>query len=332
MRLFLTGATGFIGSCLANLLAAEGHQLRCLVRPASLAGRGARLAELGEIVPGELCDRAALQAGLAGCDAVVHLAGAYEMWLPERGVFDRVNIEGTRAVMESALVCGVGRVINVSTVAVYGKPRCIPFNEDDLPGPRAFSDYGRSKFIADRIAWDCAARGLALTAFYPGIVLGAGDRKASGRYIDDLVHRRCPSTIYHHSIATYVYVGDVARAIANALARPESAGQKYLLGGAALDGRAYARLISDVSGVPLPWFHFPDWMVTAAAYLLTWRANAFTHRPPPWGLSIDAAWTLHHGFHFDGSRAARELVFHYTPIHKALSEEISGLLKPDRGI
>jgi dihydroflavonol-4-reductase len=319
MRIFLTGATGFIGGHMARRLAGEGHQLVCLVRP----GRQARLAGLGaEVVIGDVADPEAVRAGLRGCEAVVHLAGAYAMWAADPDVFRRVNVEGTRTVMEAALAAGTPRAIYLSTVAVYGRPQAWPFREEDPPGPRPMSAYGRTKAAADQIAWDCARRGLALTAFYPGIVLGADDHKASGQYIQDLIRRRCPSTIYHHSLETYIYVGDVVDAVVCALARPQSVGQKYLLGGTALDGLTYARLISEVSGVRLPFFRFPDWMVTCAAYLLTWRANLFTHRPPPWGLAIDAAHTLHTGFYFDGSKAERDLGVRYTPVRQALVEAI----------
>jgi dihydroflavonol-4-reductase len=321
MRIFLTGATGFIGTHIVHCLAQAGHQLRCLVRPTS---RRAHLTEVGaEIVVGDVTDPAAVRAGITGCDAVVHAAGAYAMWQPDPAIFSRVNIDGTRNVMEAALAAGVSRALNISTVAVYGRPKEWPFREDSLPGPRFLSEYGRTKAIADQIAWDCARRGLQLTALYPGIVLGAGDRKASGQYIQDIIHRRCPSTIYHYGWGMYVSVRDVALAIERALALPQAIGQKYLLGGTALTGRSYAQLISEVSGVPLPPIRFPDWVVTAAAYLLTWRANLFTHRPPPWGLAIDAAHTLHTGFYFDGSKAERELGFTYAPIRQALVEAIA---------
>lgn len=272
---------------------------------------------------GDVADPAAVRAGLEGCDAVVHLAGAYAIWRQDPGEFERVNLAGTQNVMEAALAAGTPRAVNISTAAVYGRPSDWPFREDSPPGPRVMSHYGRSKAAADRIAWDCARRGLALTALYPGIVLGAGDDKASGQYIQDLIHRRCPSTIYHTSLATYVYVGDVVSAIERALTMPGAAGQKYLLGGETLTGREYALLVSRVSGVPLPFWRFPDWLVTSAAYLLTWRANGLTHRPPPWGLAIDAAHTLKTGFYFDGSKAERELGIRYTPIRQALEEAVA---------
>lgn len=322
MRIFLTGGTGFIGHHVARRLLQAGHQLRCLARTTSSRRNDLRAWGV-ELVDGDVTDRAAVEAGLVGCQAVVHLAGLYAMWQPDRPAFEQVNVTGTRTVLEAALARGVRRVIYMSTVAVYGRPQERPFCEDSQPGPRWFSEYGRSKAAADRLAWELAGRGLDLTAFYPGIVLGAGDDKASGHYIRDLIGRRCPSTIYHHSSNMYVYVGDVALAVERALERPRAIGQKYLLGAEALDGQVYTQLISQVSGVALPWFRFPDWLVTTASHLLTWRANLWTHTPPPWGLSIDAAWTLWHGFVFDGSKAVRELGIRYTPIRRALEEAVA---------
>jgi hypothetical protein len=81
-------------------------------------------------------------------------------------------------------------------------------------------------------------------------------------------------------------------------------------------------LIRDVSSVSLPWFHFPDFMVMAASYLLT-GLSTITRRPPYWGLSVDASWTLKQGFQYDGSQAERELGIRYTPIRQALEEAIA---------
>jgi dihydroflavonol-4-reductase len=244
------------------------------------------------------------------------------MWEPDPSRFTHVNVEGTRNVMEAALETGVKKVVYVSTVAVYGKPEEAPFTEESRPGPRFFSEYGHTKAIANEIAWDAHRRGLPLVVFYPGIVLGAGDEKASGHYIQDIIRRRVPSTIFHHSRATYVYVGDLVEAMLRAAEKPEAIGQKYLIGCHTLDGRAYAKLISEVSGVPLPLFRFPDWMVLSAAYLLT-AVSQITHRPPLWGLSIDAGWTLKNGFFCDGSKVEHELGIHYTPIRVALEEAIT---------
>jgi dihydroflavonol-4-reductase len=185
-----------------------------------------------------------------------------------------------------------------------------------------FSEYARTKASANHIAWDYFHQHhLPLVVLYPGIVLGAGDDKASGHYIQDIIRRRVPSTIFHNSWATYVYVGDLIEVMLRSAQMPRTSGQKYFVGNHSLDGRDYARLISQVSGVPLPPFRFPDWMVMGVAYMLTWL-SARIRRPPLWGLSIDAARTLRNGFHCDGSKAVRELDIHYTDITLALKEAV----------
>lgn len=319
MKIFVAGGTGFIGGRLLQTLAGSGHEVRCLVRSAS---RAEPLRRLGmQIVPGDLSDRRALRAGMDGCDWVFDLAGMYSMWLPDRSLFERVNVQGTRNLLETALACGVRKVVRVSTVAVFGKPEQVPFTEDCPPGPTLFSDYARSKARGDSVAWELAGRGLPLVMLYPGIVLGAGDTKASGQYILLLVNRNTPSTIYNRAYATYVYVGDVARAVLRAAEKEDNLGERYLLGGEQLNGAQYARLICELAGVPQPFFHLPDWFLGMAAYLFTGMAR-FTRRPPWWTLSIDAHYTLKNGFRFDGSKAARELGIEYTPIRAALSEAI----------
>ncbi|TLN23654.1 SDR family NAD(P)-dependent oxidoreductase [bacterium] len=321
MNVFITGGTGFIGSHLARRLAAEGHHLRCLARPTS---RVEELRALGaEIVVADLHDREGLRQAMQGCEWVFHLANLYAMWHPRPEEFEQTNVEGTRCVMEAALDAGVRKVVYVSTVAVYGKPDGRPFNEESAPGPRPFSAYGRSKAAGDRLVWELnQRRGLPVVTLYPGIVLGPGDDKPSGIYIQDLIRGRVPTPIFRRSVETYAAVQDVAEAALRAAERPDTVGKRYLIGGERLNGMEYARQICAVSGARVPWMRLPDFFVIAAAYFFTLRSN-FTGTPPPWGLSVDAAWTLYHGFDFDGSRAARELGFSYTPVRQVLAEAVA---------
>ena len=327
MRIFITGATGFIGKTLVKKLAGSGHEVRCLVRPTSQVDA---LRKAGfQLITGNVSEPESLRLGMSGCDWVIHLANLYTMWHPQPVQFTRVNVEGTYNVMQAALQAGVSKVVYVSTAAVYGKPQEQPFCEESLPGTRLFSEYGRTKALGNQLAWQFYRQhGLPLVVLYPGIVLGAGDNKPSGKYISDIIHRRVPATIFHRSIATYVYVGDVADAILCAAGRPDTTGKKYLLGRAWLNGKEFVELIRDVSGVALPWFTFPDFMVMAASYVLT-GLSAFTRRPPRWGLSIDASRTLKMGFQYDGSKAERELGISYTPIRQALEEAIASYRAQD---
>jgi dihydroflavonol-4-reductase len=321
MKIFVTGATGFIGKHLLHRLAGTTHQVTCLVRNPK---KTALIWEAGaRPVMGTITDREVMLKGMRGCDWVFDLAGLYAMWRRDREVFARTNIDGTRVVMECALETGISKVVYISTIAVYGKPSASPFNEESQPGPVMLSEYARTKAEGDRIAWEMhRTHGLPLVALYPGIVLGAGDDKASGQYIRDIIRRRVPSTIFHHSTETYVHVRDVVEAILRAADLPGTVGRKFFLGKEQLTGIDYARLIGEIAKVPLPPIPFPDEVVLAAGYLLTGLAD-LTGIPPLWGLSIDAGRTLKAGFSYDGSKAERELGVNYTPIRTALEEAIA---------
>lgn len=321
MNVFLTGATGFIGTHLARRLAADGHLVTCLVRDPA---RAQELRQLGaRIVTGAIHNQAVVQQSMQGSQWVFHLANLYSMWEADPRVFHSVNVEGTRSVLQAAQANGVQKVMYVSSAAVFGKPADVPFTEHSTPGAELFSEYARSKAAGERLAWLFAAdHGLPLVVLYPGIVLGAGDTRASGQYIRDLLYRRAPSTVFHQSTATYVAVQDVVEALVQAAVRQNTTGQRYLVGKYTLSGEQFAQAVQRASGVARPPFRLPDGLVQAAAHLLTALA-AVTRRPPPWGLSIDAARTLRNGFVFDGAKAERELGLCYTPIQQAIEAEVA---------
>jgi dihydroflavonol-4-reductase len=318
MKTFVTGATGFIGSHVVKRLAQSEHELYCLVRKTSHVG------ELGlgaTLITGDVTDKDSLLEGMRGCDGVINLAAIYSFWEPNKRIYTDVNVEGARNVMECALETDVSKVVQVSTALVYGKPADCPFNEESPVGPVRFSEYARTKYAGDLIAWDLyEKKGLPLVMMYLGAVLGPGDPKSSGRYIKGLIHRRIPARVCEDAIMTYVHVRDVAEAIVRALEKENNIGQKYLVGKHRLSYRAYNELISKISGVPLPKRRFPNSVVMVIATLRTWLADLTKKRP---ATSIAEVRTMKEGFAFDGSKAERELGIAYTPIRVALEEAIA---------
>ena len=250
--LFITGATGFIGRHLVERLSGSSYNLRCLVRPSS---DSTRLRRAGvELATGDVTDRESVHAGMEGCDRVIHLANVYSFWERDPRIYQTVNVDGTRTVMECALDHRIAKVVHVSSVVSYGK-QTEQFNEESEPGP-ALSAYAASKQLGDELVWQLhRERGLPVAVVYPAAVLGPGDDKASGQYIRDLVERRLPTRVLENSVNTWVDVRDVADALVRALEK-ENVGQRYLVGRHQLNFRQINELVADISTVSLPLIAF----------------------------------------------------------------------------
>ena len=162
---------------------------------------------------------------------------------------------------------------------------------------------------------------------YPTAVLGPGDPKASGRYIQDLIHRRVPARVLEGSVFTFVHVRDVAEAIVRAAEKENNIGEKYLVGKHQLPWREINRMVSEISGVALPKMRLPDFLTMFNARFLTLVANVIK-KPPLWGMAIDQIRTMKEGVVVDGSKVERELGITYTPVRDALEEAIASYRKP----
>ncbi len=171
-------------------------------------------------------------------------------------------------------------------------------------------------------------KGLPLVVIYPVCVLGAGDNKASGRYIQDLINRNLPATVFKNRIFSFVYVKDLAQAIVNALEKDNNIGEKYLVGNYRYKWGEINTMISEISGVPLPMFSLPDSVTMMNAFFLTGLANLIK-KPPLWGMAFDQMKVMKAGFNVDGSKAERELGIKYTPIRFALEEAINSFKSKD---
>jgi dihydroflavonol-4-reductase len=325
LKLLITGATGFIGRHLVRRLGGTGHDVRCLVRRASDVPDMRTLGASPSI--GDVTNRSSLNEGLTGRDCVVNLANVYSMWEPDKSIYETVNVTGTRNVLECALACGISKIVHVSTAGVYGKPAEVPFNEESQAGPQRFSEYTRTKYEGERAAREfCRSHNLPLVVISPGAVIGPGDTKPTGKYIEDLIAGRMPVTVYRDVVMTYVHVRDVAEAILLATESAGAAGETYLIGKHQLSFGGYNELVGEVSGAPLPKINLPDAVVRVSAAILT-ALSDITKRPPPWGICVDQANMARVGFRFDGSKAERDLGLRYTPIRDTIEETVASLRK-----
>lgn len=315
----VTGATGFIGSSLVPRLLQRGHAVRALVRQPDRAGH---LRSLGvHLVRGDVTQPESLPEAMQGADWLVHLANHYSLHERDEGVYDRVNVEGNRNVMQAALDAGLRKVVHVSSGVSYGVSPDQPLREDSRVGPHP-TGYWRTKHAGDEVVWAFHRRGLPVVVLYPGGVLGPGDPNATGLWIRRLVQQRQVVRVFERSGFTFVHVNDVAEAIVRAAERTGNEGQRYLIGEEYLTNRAFVDLVADVSGRPKPPVVLPDRIAHATGALMS-ALERWTGLPPMMGFSASSARHLAAGFRFGSRKARDELGLSYTPVRQAVREDIA---------
>ena len=264
MKVFVTGATGFVtGNVTMNLLA-RGDEVRALVRDAS---RGRTLARAGATtVAGDLSDAGALRRGMEGVDAVVHGAAIYEVGIPplRRPAMYDTNVLGTTRVLEAALAAGVRRVVYVSTCAIFGNTRGAVVDETYARSGPYTSYYEETKVRAHEVALGLAERGLPVSIAQPGGVYGPGDSSGLGGLMRSFVQGRLPILPFADAGLNFVHVDDVSRGIVLVLDRGQ-VGRSYVLGGEiARVADAFAAL-ARVTGRAMPRLRLPYALLQLAA-------------------------------------------------------------------
>lgn len=314
MRALVTGATGFVGAHVARALYAQGHAVRIWRRPTAslraLAGVSV------EDITGDLFDVEALAQACTGCDWVFHAAAAAQYWrLDVREVY-RVNVEGTRAVLEAARRAGVARVVLTSSGAAVGlredgapADESVPFN---LP-PGRFP-YGHSKWLAEKAALEAVAGGLDVVIVNPSVVLGPGDlNRVSGDLVVRAARRQVPM-----AAPGGVGVIDVRDAAAAHVAAAERgrAGERYILNAHNVRTRDLIALIAQVAGVRPPRFTLPRALVGPAAALID-AARALRAPVPMDGNQLRLSAQF---IYFDASKARRELGLAARPLEATVRD------------
>ena len=203
-RIFVTGATGFIGGALTARLLEQGDEIVALARSdasaAKLAGRGI------EVVRGDVLDEESLVAGMAGCELVYHCAGINSHCPDDPKLLLKVNSEGTGLVVQAAGRAGVRRVVITSSAASVGEPHGTVGDESSIHRGTYLSVYDRSKHEGEQAAFAAAHRtGIELVAICPSSVQGPGRKAGNGKLIIDYVNGKLPAFV-----DTYVSVCDIA--------------------------------------------------------------------------------------------------------------------------
>jgi dihydroflavonol-4-reductase len=316
LKAFVTGATGFVGSHVARLLAEQGADLRLLVRAAS---RRENLEELNaELVTGDLSDPALLRKGMEGCEAVFHLAADYRLWIRDPRPMYAANVDGTTAVIKAAQAAGVRRTVYCSSVATlgFGYDRK-PVNEEtpvDVAG--MIGHYKRSKYLAERKAVELAARGAEVVIVNPSTPIGEQDIKPTptGRIVLDFLLGNFPA--YMETGMNLVDVHDVARGHLLAFEKGRR-GERYILGGENLTLKQVLDILGELTGLPSPSMKVPHAVAMAfAAFDQTFNGYLRNREPRA---TIDEVRMGKKFMWVDSAKAERELGYTHGPAREALA-------------
>jgi dihydroflavonol-4-reductase len=279
VKAFITGATGFLGTHVARVLAEQGAGLRLLVRPTSnlknLEGLHA------ETATGDLRDAASLEKAMSGCEVVFHVAADYRLWVQDPAEMYRSNVEGTRAVLEAARKNGVRCVVYTSSVATIGFTGNGHLADEESPVALAdmIGHYKRSKFMAEQVALEAGRAGMRVVTVNPTTPVGEQDIKPTptGRIVVDFLKGKFPA--YVETGLNLVDVQECALGHVEALEKGKS-GERYILGGENLTLKQILDKLGAISGLPSPKVKLPYFVAYAAGLVDQTVSGRLLHREP----------------------------------------------------
>jgi dihydroflavonol-4-reductase len=315
---FITGASGFVGSAVARELSKSGFALRALVRAGSprtnLDGLDA------EIVEGDMRDKRAVFAAAKGARYVFHVAADYRLWAPKPDEIMKANVGGTRIVMEAAKAAGAERIVYTSSVATLklregGVPadESAPLGEDEAIGA-----YKRSKVAAEWLVERMIADGIPAVIVNPSTPVGPRDRRPTptGRMIVEAASGRIPAFV--DTGLNLVHVDDVAAGHLAAL-KTGRVGERYILGGENMTLAELLGRIAQLTGRSPPHLRLPRAPLYSLAFLAEMAAHV-TKREP--FLTLDGLRMSKQLMFFTSAKAERELGYQARPAEEGIRDAI----------
>jgi dihydroflavonol-4-reductase len=338
MLALVTGATGFLGSHVARVLAEQGAELRLLVRPTSdLRNLNDDDLRNADRVIGDLRDSASLSQALSGCDVVFHVAADYRLWVRDPDEMYRSNVEGTRSLLEAARKQGVRRVVYTSSVATMGftsnhagaelrsgegvRPHTSAMADEESPVSLAdmIGHYKRSKFMAEQVAVEAARSGVDVVIVNPTTPIGERDIKPTptGRIVLDFLKRKFPA--YVETGLNLVDATECARGHLQALEKGRS-GERYILGGENLTLKQILDKLAAITGLKSPTLKLPYVFAFATGIVDEMVTGRLLGREPR--ATIDAVRMGRKMMFVSSAKAEQELGWRTVPVDGALRRSV----------
>jgi farnesol dehydrogenase len=306
MKIFISGATGFIGSRLALSLAGEGHQVHALYRDER------KLMSIQhpniQFFRGDILDYESLIRAIEGCEQIYHAAAFARVWDKDYSSIYRLNIEGTTNVIKAGIYSGVKRIVCTSTAGVLGPSLPGQFVDENTPRPsRYFIDYECSKKIMEEILNTFSLIGIEIVIVNPSRVYGPGvlsDSNGITRIVQRYIRgkwRIIPGN--GESIGNYVFVDDVVSGHILAMEKGRS-GERYILGGTNLTYNQLFNQLAELTGKKYFMIHVPLSLCQMIAGIMLFIARVLGSAPL---ITPALIRKYNHNWNISSSKADREL-------------------------
>ncbi|MGK7925817.1 MAG: NAD-dependent epimerase/dehydratase family protein [Spirulina sp.] len=316
MKAFVTGANGFTGSHLVKMLRDRGYEVKGLVRQSSDLSR---LEDCDlELVYGDICDREVLQKAIEDVDVVFHLAAYVELGLVDAAKMERVNVEGTRAILEVSQASGISKMVYCSTIGVYGDTGGRIVDETFQRQQRNFSSaYDRTKYQAQQLVDEFCRQGLPGVSVMPAGIFGPDDPHF-GPVIQLFARGKLKFWVGGDRITGIVHVDDLAEAMILA-AKKSQPGEHYIISAGELKTREMFALLGQKTGIPTP-KDLPEFLVRIIGNLLDPIGRLLAWNPP---ISKERVHYLYDRcVRIDSSKAGQQLGWHPRSLAETLHDSL----------
>lgn len=329
MKIFMSGATGYIGHPLAFRLANEGNTIHALCRTPSKEKLIQH--ENIKVFKGDITDYNLVLTAMKGCTQVYHLAGYVSVYAKDNSIFYDINVGGTKNILDSANALGIDRVCFTSTAGVLGPSKGKPVEESDKRIGTAFSPYEDSKTKAEDLCREYVKqKGMEIVMVNPPRIYGEGIESESNAvtklmkwYIEGK-WKLLPGN--GKRTGSYVHIDDVVNGHVLAMERGRP-GERYILSGENLSYNEFFGLISELSGKKNFLIPVPVPLMIATGYVMTGLAK-ITGKPP----LLTSAWA--EKFSYDWSlsceKAKKELGYSFISAREGFKKTIDAILNNQR--
>jgi dihydroflavonol-4-reductase len=323
MKLFITGATGFVGSHIARRAVDEGASVVCLARATSNVKN---LPKEVEVVQGDLREPEGFASALRGCDALIHVAADYRLWVPDPADMYKANVEGTRDLLRLAREAGVPRVVYTSSVATmsFKTDGTIVDEETPVSETAMIGHYKRSKWLAEQEAIAAARAGQDVMILNPTTPIGSHDTKPTptGRILVDFLNENFPA--YVDTGLNLVDVREIARAHLVAVERGRP-GERYILGGENLTLKQILDRLAAITGLPSPTMKVPHAVAMAFAFFDENFTGKLRGKEPR--ATVEAVRMGKKMMFASSAKAERELGFVVRPVNEAMRSAVEWFIE-----